>query len=228
MIDGMTSDLILTLADESALPALTSLYDAAARWMLDNGIDQWQPGGKDAEHFRLRMKEGEVWLARTGRGAVVGAYELWWQDEAAWGARGPEAGYVHRLMVDRTEAPRGTGQALLAHAERRIAESGRALSPARLPLRQRAAARLLRGRRVREGRRAAREDGRGRQPLRGHADGEGHRIAVRPQLRCGATILSASPSPSSRLVDTPARRPTRTLRRRAPPAPGSRTPRAPR
>ncbi|MFE9570996.1 GNAT family N-acetyltransferase [Streptomyces sp. NPDC006692] len=123
----MASDLILTLADESALPALTSLYDAAARWMLDNGIDQWQPGGKDAEHFRLRMKEGEVWLARTGRGAVVGAYELWWQDEAAWGARGPEAGYVHRLMVDRTEAPRGTGQALLAHAERRIAESGRAL-----------------------------------------------------------------------------------------------------
>ncbi|MGW1865088.1 GNAT family N-acetyltransferase [Streptomyces mauvecolor] len=123
----MTSELVLDLADDSDVPALTSLYDGAARWMLDNGIDQWQPGGKDAEHFRLRMEEGEVWLARTAGGEVVGAYELWWQDEPAWGPQPPVAGYVHRLMVDRAAAPAGTGRALLAHAEERIAASGRAL-----------------------------------------------------------------------------------------------------
>jgi ribosomal protein S18 acetylase RimI-like enzyme len=127
MIGGMTSELALDLADDSDLPALTSLYDGAARWMLDNGIDQWQPGGKDAEHFRLRMKEGEVRLARTAGGEAVGAYELWWDDEPAWGPQPPVAGYVHRLMVDRATAPPGTGRALLAHAERRIAESGRPL-----------------------------------------------------------------------------------------------------
>ncbi|MFC4958525.1 GNAT family N-acetyltransferase [Streptomyces mauvecolor] len=123
----MTSELVLDLADDSDVPALTSLYDGAARWMLDNGIDQWQPGGKDAEHFRLRMEEGEVWLARTAGGEVVGAYELWWQDEPAWGPQPPVAGYVHRLMVDRAAAPAGTGRALLTHAEERIAASGRAL-----------------------------------------------------------------------------------------------------
>ncbi|MEU9101559.1 GNAT family N-acetyltransferase [Streptomyces sp. NPDC048361] len=118
--------LALDRACDGDLPALTSLYDGAARWMREHGIDQWQPGGKDAEHFRLRMREGEVWLARVGA-AVVGAYELWWRDEQAWGAQPPVAGHVHRLMVDRTTAPRGTGRALLAHAEGRIAGSGRAL-----------------------------------------------------------------------------------------------------
>ncbi|AYG83296.1 hypothetical protein DWB77_05492 [Streptomyces hundungensis] len=122
----MTSDLTFALADGGDLPVLTGLYDGAARWMRDHGIDQWQPGGKDAEHFRLRMKEGEVWLARAGS-AVVGAYELWWRDEPAWGEQPPVAGYVHRLMVDRATAPRGTGRALLAHAERRTAETGRPL-----------------------------------------------------------------------------------------------------
>ncbi|MCX5382828.1 GNAT family N-acetyltransferase [Streptomyces sp. NBC_00083] len=130
----MTHDLARDLADglaldragERDLAALTALYDGAARWMREHGIDQWQPGGKDAAHFRLRMEEGEVWLARIGA-VVVGAYELWWRDEQAWGARPPVAGYVHRLMVDRATAPRGTGRALLAHAEGRIAGAGLAL-----------------------------------------------------------------------------------------------------
>ncbi|WP_433547959.1 GNAT family N-acetyltransferase [Streptomyces sp. CA-294286] len=114
-------------ADDSDLTALVGLHDGAARWMLRNGIDQWKPGQKPAAHFRLRMREGEVWLAEH-EGAAVGAYELWWQDEGAWGAQPPVAGYVHRLMTDRTRAPAGTGRALLAAAEARIAACGRPLA----------------------------------------------------------------------------------------------------
>ncbi|GAU69464.1 hypothetical protein SSP35_12_01120 [Streptomyces sp. NBRC 110611] len=115
-------------ADDGADPGvLVELYDAAARWMQRNGIDQWKPGGKDAAHFRLRMKEGEVWLAEAA-GRIVGAFELWWEDEPAWGPQPPKAGYVHRLMVDRGQAPAGTGRALLAHAEHRIAAAGRGWS----------------------------------------------------------------------------------------------------
>ncbi|GFE17379.1 N-acetyltransferase [Streptomyces glebosus] len=107
------------------LTALVELYDGAARWMQETGIEQWKPGDKDEEHFRLRQKDGEVWLAEVA-GRRVGAFELWWQDEPAWGPQPPEAGYVHRLMVDRRHAPAGTGRALLAHAEQRIAGAGRA------------------------------------------------------------------------------------------------------
>ncbi|MEU9119281.1 GNAT family N-acetyltransferase [Streptomyces sp. NPDC048506] len=117
-------EIMFRLADDTDPVVLVELYDAAARWMQESGIDQWKPGGKGVEHFRQRMAEGEVWLAEAA-GHIVGAFELWWRDEPAWGPRPAEAGYVHRLMVDRGRAPAGTGRAMLAHAERRIAAAGR-------------------------------------------------------------------------------------------------------
>ena len=126
MIDT-TTGLTFRPADDSDLTDLVRLHDGAAQWMAEHGIDQWKPGQKDAAHFRRRMREGEVWLA-VHEGATVGAYELWWEDEGAWGPQPPVAGYVHRLMTDRAHAPAGTGRALLAVAEARIAETGRPLA----------------------------------------------------------------------------------------------------
>ncbi|NNN36440.1 GNAT family N-acetyltransferase [Streptomyces sp. S3(2020)] len=110
-------------------PTLVRLRDSVALWMLARGIDQWKPSEKDEAHFLKRMEEGEVWLARTGD-HLAGAYELWWTDEAAWGPRPTDAGYIHRLMTTPHLAPPGTGRALLTHAESRITEA--ALPYARL------------------------------------------------------------------------------------------------
>lgn len=123
----MSAQVTFRQADDRDLDLLVGLFDGAARWMVRNGIDQWKPGGKSAEHFRARISAGEVWLASHG-GRAVGAYELWWEDEQAWGPQPPVAGYVHRLMTDREAAPAGAGRALLAHAEERIAAGGRAVS----------------------------------------------------------------------------------------------------
>ncbi|MFJ6935948.1 GNAT family N-acetyltransferase [Streptomyces sp. NPDC101132] len=120
--------IVFRRADEKDAPVLVRLYDGAAAWMRENGIEQWKAGEKDAEHFRRKMREGEVWLARDADGAVCGAYELWWSDEEAWGVQPPVAGYVHRLMVDRATAPAGTGRRLLEHAEARIARTRRELA----------------------------------------------------------------------------------------------------
>ncbi|MEW2128961.1 tyrosine-protein phosphatase [Streptomyces sp. NPDC005435] len=115
-------------ADERDLPTLVRLRDDAARWQIGRGIDQWKPGGLGEDHFRARLADGEVWLATLGPGGpVAGAWELWWDDPAAWGPQPPTAGYVHRLMTDRRTAPPGTGRLLLAEAERRIAAAGRTL-----------------------------------------------------------------------------------------------------
>jgi ribosomal protein S18 acetylase RimI-like enzyme len=120
-------DLRFRLADETDLAALVRLRDDAARWMLAQGITgQWQPGQLDEEHFRTAMASGEVWLAETETGGrLAGAWELWWEDEDAWGPQPPVAGYVHRLMVDRAGARPGTGRSLLRAAERRAAAAGR-------------------------------------------------------------------------------------------------------
>ncbi|MFF9495369.1 GNAT family N-acetyltransferase [Streptomyces flaveolus] len=119
------NDLRLRLAEDNDLATLVRLRDDAARWMPAEGITgQWQPGESGQDHFLGVMANGEVWLAEAG-GRVAGAWELWWQDEDAWGPRPPVAGYVHRLMVDRASARPGTERALLRAAERRVAEAGR-------------------------------------------------------------------------------------------------------
>ncbi|MET9963737.1 GNAT family N-acetyltransferase [Streptomyces sp. NPDC006326] len=117
-------------AGEKDAGTLVALYDQAARWMQKNGIDQWKPGERDTAHFLAKMREGEVWLAGDADKRIIGAYELWWSDEEAWGVQPPVAGYVHRLMVQRATAPAGTGRRMLEHAERRIAGAG--LARARL------------------------------------------------------------------------------------------------
>ncbi|MEW1693011.1 GNAT family N-acetyltransferase [Streptomyces sp. NPDC091265] len=120
------NDLRFRLAEETDLATLVRLRDEAAHWMLTQGITgQWQPGQLDEDHFRRAMTDGEVWVAEAGD-RVAGAWEVWWEDEAAWGPQPPVAGYVHRLMMDRDNAAPGTGRFLLRAAERRIAAAGRA------------------------------------------------------------------------------------------------------
>ncbi|MFD5233082.1 GNAT family N-acetyltransferase [Streptomyces qaidamensis] len=112
-------------AAEADLAALVRLRDDAARWMPARGVTgQWRPGELDEDRFRRAMAHGEVWLAEAG-GRLAGAWELWWEDEDAWGPQPPVAGYVHRLMVERTATAPGTGRLLLDAAERRVAEAGR-------------------------------------------------------------------------------------------------------
>ncbi|WP_168715365.1 GNAT family N-acetyltransferase [Streptomyces sp. LRa12] len=125
--DRSVNDLRFRLADDADLVSVVRLRDDAARWMLAQGVTgQWQPGELGEDHFRRIMKSGEVWLAEAAD-RVVGAWELWWEDEDAWGPQPPTAGYVHRLMVDRGSAPAGTGRQLLRVAERSVAEAGRPL-----------------------------------------------------------------------------------------------------
>jgi protein-tyrosine phosphatase len=109
---------------------LVRLRDDAARWQAARGIAQWRPGQLGEDHFRRRLDEGEVWIAALGPdGPVAGAFELWWSDPY-WRdlPQPPSAAYVHRLMTDHRTAPPGTGRALLAAAERRIAATGRTLA----------------------------------------------------------------------------------------------------
>ncbi|MFD9396012.1 GNAT family N-acetyltransferase [Streptomyces sp. NPDC060000] len=105
-------------------PLLVRLRDTAALWQLARGIEQWQPGEKTEAHFVDRMHAGEVWLAYAA-GTPTGAWELWWDDPAAWGPRPADAGYIHRLMTTPHTSPPGTGRNMLAQAEARIAATGR-------------------------------------------------------------------------------------------------------
>ncbi len=117
----------MTHDPEPARPAdaedLVQLRDAAARWLLDRGIEQWGPGELDVAGVEAQVRAGEWHVVRTGHG-IVAALRLLWDDPFVWGDQPPVAGYVHGLVIDRVHG-RGLGAALLDWAGEQVRRQGR-------------------------------------------------------------------------------------------------------
>jgi protein-tyrosine phosphatase len=107
---------LLAAATVDEATAVAQLRDAAARWLLTNGIRQWRPGEVGGDALRARAEAGELFVARTG-GTVAGAVIIGFADPVIWGPDQGEAGYLHGLVIDRRHAGTGLGRAVLAQAE---------------------------------------------------------------------------------------------------------------
>jgi ribosomal protein S18 acetylase RimI-like enzyme len=105
-------------------PAVVALRDAAARWMADHGIVQWVPGEVRVAVVRRQIDAGE-WFVHRVDGVVRGTLRVIESDEEVWGARPPDALYVHGLAVDRSLRGAGLGSRLLDWAGTRAARAGR-------------------------------------------------------------------------------------------------------
>jgi GNAT superfamily N-acetyltransferase len=113
-------------ADAGDAPAIVGLMDEAAGWLTDTATTSWRPGQVSRESVVAWLATGRVYVA-VEDDTVVGTVRLAWSDEPVWGARPPEAGYLHSLVVARSAAGRGLGRRLLAHAEAVVRTSGRPL-----------------------------------------------------------------------------------------------------
>jgi protein-tyrosine phosphatase len=109
------------VADAAAVLAL--LNDAAA-WLLERGIDQWQPGQWRAESIAGAIARGETYLMYA-QGRAIATISLQWSDEQMWPGAPEDAGYVHRLAVARTDHGKDVGRILLTWAEWTIAKRPR-------------------------------------------------------------------------------------------------------
>lgn len=112
----------LDVAGPADIPDLLALRDALAGWLIAGGIKQWRPGDFRAEHLSQWVDRGDVRVLREdGRliatAAVLDADPIWPPDEVS-------ARYVHLLMVARSHAGRGLGNAVLAAAEKIIQDDG--------------------------------------------------------------------------------------------------------
>ncbi len=108
-------------ADSSALLALR---EAAAVWLAERGIRQWQPGQVSLRHVQDQVADGQ-WHAVRNSSAVIGALRLLWDDEQMWGPQPSDAAYVHGLVIDRRYAGTGLGRPMLAWAMQQAAEAAR-------------------------------------------------------------------------------------------------------
>ena len=115
---------------EQALPSdaetLLGLRDAAAKWLLERGIQQWNPGEVSLATVQDQVAAREWHVARRAS-TVIAGLRLIWADDTVWGVQPPVAGYVHGLMIDRHYVGSGIGSALLRWAEDQIRSAGRRL-----------------------------------------------------------------------------------------------------
>jgi ribosomal protein S18 acetylase RimI-like enzyme len=114
------SELELQAARGGDAEPLAELRDEAARWLLARGYQQWEVGEYTAAQFAEAIERDEVLVVREG-GRVVASLTIVDDDPFVWsGLTRADAAYVHRLVVARSHAGRGWGQAVLAAAEERL------------------------------------------------------------------------------------------------------------
>lgn len=133
-VDLADAPLTVRRADRADLSRYLAIRNDAARWMLEHGIDQWQPGEYDVV-AAAGQAAGDLWVADLA-GAVVGGIRLMTADPDVWpdalgqtglGQTGPgQAGvtYLHGLVVDRSVAGLGLGRRLLDWAAEQVLAGG--------------------------------------------------------------------------------------------------------
>ncbi|MDV8021072.1 GNAT family N-acetyltransferase [Rhodococcus sp. IEGM 1330] len=121
---------MLTVEPATAADAATilGLRHAAEDWLFARGIDQWTPREVPLATVDAQIEAGEFYVARREPGGpIVGALRLIWADPDIWPGDGQLAGYVHGLVIDRSEAGTGLGTQLLEWAAGRTRREGRSL-----------------------------------------------------------------------------------------------------
>ncbi|WP_199578108.1 GNAT family N-acetyltransferase [Streptomyces sp. CRB46] len=113
-------------AGEQDLRTVVELWEHAASWLRDRGIDQWQyPPHED--RIRANISAGECWIVDMDQVPVAtitvdesADLDFWSEAEAAESAL-----YVHRMVVRRDVAGLDLGSAMLDWASLRAADQGK-------------------------------------------------------------------------------------------------------
>jgi len=114
--------LTVSQAQPDDLDAALAIDKSAHDWRATIGFPPGKLPRPLSEMFAATIARGEMYLARRD-GVPAGKISLQWQD-ALWQDAPGKAGYVHGLATHRDFAGQGVGRALLAWAERKVAQAG--------------------------------------------------------------------------------------------------------
>ncbi len=95
------SAIVVAPANESDLGVVLDILDEAARWLIAQGIRQWEspPPPEARTLFTEAIARREAYLVRqTGDTKVVGTFRLSWNHAPFWPERKP-AGYLYTLAL---------------------------------------------------------------------------------------------------------------------------------
>jgi GNAT superfamily N-acetyltransferase len=123
------TDLRIRRATVDDVKGLLDLYEAARRWLIGRGIDQWANNTREKMHprFMQSIAQGECYVAEDDGGLVGMVTVDEYADPEFWRAEDQPADalYVHRMVVDRSRAGKEIGAALLEWSAKLAASKGR-------------------------------------------------------------------------------------------------------
>lgn len=116
--------LTVELATAADAATILGLRHAAEDWLFAREIDQWTPREVPLSTVVAHIEAGEFYVARRDpSGPIVGALRLIWADPTIWPEEDGLAGYVHGLVIDRSEAGTGRVRFVVAGNGNAISES---------------------------------------------------------------------------------------------------------
>ena len=107
-------------AQPDDVPAFVALLEAAARWQVSRGVDQWLPGSFAAQRPLLRAAQnaGHLLVIR-GRAGLRAGVVLGDRDHGGvWDSSALPMAYLSKLVVSDADRGRGLGRVMLAECER--------------------------------------------------------------------------------------------------------------
>jgi len=118
--------MVVRPASADDLDEIGSILADAARRTAEAGFPNPWPIPFPRSIVEPHVARGEVFLAGPDGARWAATITLLWEDPVFWGARPPDAGYVHRLAVRSAHVGAGWGTRLLAWAASRTRARGRA------------------------------------------------------------------------------------------------------
>ncbi|AOW93497.1 hypothetical protein BFN03_14835 [Rhodococcus sp. WMMA185] len=117
--------LNIELAEAEDARAILALRHAATAWLAERGIRQWDHSEMPMPTVLEHVGRGEYYVVRReSGGSVLGAIRLVWSDPEIWGHQQEFSGYVHGLVIDRSQSGTKLGSRLLEWAADRARDAG--------------------------------------------------------------------------------------------------------
>lgn len=92
---------------------------------MSKGLEtRWTPSPAFRQNIKDSIERGEVYVVK-GTGGIVGTITVQWSDRKFWGEVPPDAGYVHKLAIKRSNSGKRLGLRMLQWAESKARAEGK-------------------------------------------------------------------------------------------------------
>ena len=122
---GIKSDVRIVRAQRADLDRVLEILEEASRWLTSKGLEtHWYPSPTFRQTILESIDRGEVYVVKDLK-TTIGTITLQWSDKRFWGDLPLNAGYVHKLAIERSYSGQSLGLRMMQWAEAKARAEGK-------------------------------------------------------------------------------------------------------